>query len=71
MFTVYCLENGQYKYWYDWKPVDKKGIKYVSIVDPHLTFELEKAYFNFENLFGGDKTLGIFQIYLRVNVNKL
>ncbi|XP_074041045.1 protein takeout [Leptinotarsa decemlineata] len=38
--------------------VDKKGEQFVKIADQHVHYEVSRAYFNFTNLFNGDKLLG-------------
>lgn len=45
-----------YKTWWNLKKVNGKD--YMDIQKYELDFKLKRAYFDFENLFNGDKTLG-------------
>ncbi|KAF7285564.1 hypothetical protein GWI33_010474, partial [Rhynchophorus ferrugineus] len=53
------LENGDLEYTFKYRLEDKNGVEY-SMVEPDdvMEFKIEKAHYNFENLFNGNKQLG-------------
>ncbi|KAF5301503.1 hypothetical protein FQR65_LT08806 [Abscondita terminalis] len=50
--------GGTYKYDLDFTLKDKQGQEYVELKNTKLIFKTTRSYFNFENLFGGNKELG-------------
>ncbi|CAH1394515.1 unnamed protein product [Nezara viridula] len=57
--TTITLDDLTSVYIYKFKPVQKKGVDYITSVRPaYLSVVPKKMTFNFENLFNGNKALG-------------
>lgn len=54
------LVGGEYTYTFDWDLVVKNGKEYAKIVTSKVGYTTRRDYYDFGNLFNGDKLLGKF-----------
>lgn len=51
--------DGVYHYNLDYDLINKHGLTYGRVASSNMKYEIKRAYYRFDNLFDGDKKLGI------------